>query len=90
MTPSARIKPTRWLPRVVMTLAAWVVAFLIATAMLAVFGDELGSLPLPLRALVISGVLVVVMANLVMPVLAAAIARWITLRYEPREPGGAG
>jgi antibiotic biosynthesis monooxygenase (ABM) superfamily enzyme len=64
--------------RLVTTLAAWLVAFLIATALLRLFGDQLGSLPLELRALVISGVLVTLMANLVMPVLGAAIARWMT------------
>jgi antibiotic biosynthesis monooxygenase (ABM) superfamily enzyme len=64
------------LTRVVTTLAAWSVAFLIVTAILTLLGDELTSLPLALRALVISGVLVAVMTNLVMPVLSAAIARW--------------
>jgi antibiotic biosynthesis monooxygenase (ABM) superfamily enzyme len=52
------------------------VAFVVATALLTLFGDELGSLPLALRALVISGVLVALMVNLVMPVLSVAIARW--------------
>lgn len=66
-----------WFARLVMTLAAWLVAFLIATGLLTFFDDELGSLPLVLRALVISGVLVGLMANLVMPVLSTAIARWL-------------
>jgi antibiotic biosynthesis monooxygenase (ABM) superfamily enzyme len=65
------------LMRAVTTLAAWLVAFLVATALLTVFGDELASLPLAVRALVISGVLVALMANLVMPVLSAAVARWM-------------
>jgi antibiotic biosynthesis monooxygenase (ABM) superfamily enzyme len=69
MTPSK-------LARLLTTLAAWAVAFLIVTAILTLFGDELKSLPLALRALVISGVLVAVMNNLVMPVLSGAIARW--------------
>jgi antibiotic biosynthesis monooxygenase (ABM) superfamily enzyme len=51
------------------------VVFGVVTALLTVFGDELGSLPLALRALVISGVLVALMVNLVMPVLSAAVAR---------------
>jgi hypothetical protein len=71
MTPSK-------LTRLVTTLAAWLVAFLTVTAILTLFGDELKSLPVPLRALVISGVLVALMTNLVMPVLSAAIARWTT------------
>jgi antibiotic biosynthesis monooxygenase (ABM) superfamily enzyme len=64
------------LSRVMTTLAAWLAAFLIVTAILTLFGDELTSLPLALRALVMSGVLVILMTNLVMPVVSAAIARW--------------
>jgi antibiotic biosynthesis monooxygenase (ABM) superfamily enzyme len=51
----------------VTTLGAWLVAFLAVTALLALFGDELESLPLRFRALVISGLLVALMVNLVMP-----------------------
>jgi antibiotic biosynthesis monooxygenase (ABM) superfamily enzyme len=69
-------RPPPWLARAVTTLGAWLVAFLVVTALLTLFGDELGSLPLALRALVISGVLVALMVNLVMPVLNAALARW--------------
>ena len=65
-----------WLAPVATTLGAWLVAFVVVTALLTLFGDELGSLPLALRALVISGLLVVLMVNLVMPVLSAAVARW--------------
>jgi antibiotic biosynthesis monooxygenase (ABM) superfamily enzyme len=65
----------RWFAAVATTLAAWLVAFLVVTALLTVFGDQLGSLPLALRALVISGVLVAVMVNLVMPVVSAALGR---------------
>jgi antibiotic biosynthesis monooxygenase (ABM) superfamily enzyme len=62
-----------------MTLGAWIVAFVVVLALLTLLGDQLKSLPLALRALVISGVLVSLMANLVMPVLGAAIARWLTV-----------
>jgi antibiotic biosynthesis monooxygenase (ABM) superfamily enzyme len=75
MTPSK-------LARLMTTLAAWPVAFFIVTAILTLFGDELKSLPLALRALVISGVLVVLMTNLVMPLLSAAIARWTACATE--------
>jgi antibiotic biosynthesis monooxygenase (ABM) superfamily enzyme len=60
-----------------MTLGAWLVAFLVVTGLLTLLGDELGSLPLGLRVLVISGVLVALMVNLVMPVLNVAVARWL-------------
>jgi antibiotic biosynthesis monooxygenase (ABM) superfamily enzyme len=57
--------PPPWLAPVVTTLGAWLVAFLVVLALLTLFGDELGSLPLALRALVISGLLVALMVNLV-------------------------
>jgi antibiotic biosynthesis monooxygenase (ABM) superfamily enzyme len=63
-----------------MTLAAWPVAWLVVVALLSVIGDQLGSLPLALRALVISGVLVALMANLVMPLLGHVAASWLTRR----------
>lgn len=59
------------------TLGAWLVAFLVVLTLLTLLGDELGSLPLALRALVISGLLVALMVNLVMPALSAALARWL-------------
>jgi hypothetical protein len=74
MTPTASPK-SRVPARLVMTLAAWLVAFLTVTALLELSGDELATLPLPVRALVISGVLVTLMANVVMPLLNSAIAR---------------
>jgi uncharacterized membrane protein len=63
--------------RAVTTLAAWLVAFLLVTALLAFFGHELSSLPLALRALVMSGVLMTVMTTLVMPALSVAVGRWL-------------
>jgi antibiotic biosynthesis monooxygenase (ABM) superfamily enzyme len=69
------------------TLAAWLVAFLTVTTLLTLFGDELAALPLALRALVISGVLVALMANLVMPVLSVAVTRWLAGPPQTRPPG---
>jgi antibiotic biosynthesis monooxygenase (ABM) superfamily enzyme len=77
----------RWLAPLATTLGAWLVAFLVVTALLTVFGDELGALPLALRALVISGVLVGLMVNLVMPVLSIAIARWLPAPPRARRQG---
>jgi len=69
---SARVR--RWQAQAVMTLAAWLVAFLTVLVVSTAFGHELGSLPLPLRALVLSGILVALMVNLVMPVVSVAVA----------------
>jgi antibiotic biosynthesis monooxygenase (ABM) superfamily enzyme len=78
----------RWLAPVATTVGAWLVAFIVVTALLSILGDELGSLPLGLRALVISGVLVALMVNLVMPVLSVLVARWVAGRPQSRPPDG--
>jgi antibiotic biosynthesis monooxygenase (ABM) superfamily enzyme len=77
MPPSAEsaTTPTPWAATVGLTLSAWVVAFIVVTTLLTLFGDELGELPVALRALVISGVLVALMVNVVMPWLARSIDR---------------
>jgi antibiotic biosynthesis monooxygenase (ABM) superfamily enzyme len=62
-----------WLVRLLSTLAAWLIAFLVVWTLLTVFADELKTLPLPLRALVISGILVSLMVNLVMPLLSLMV-----------------
>src|SRR5262245_10597041 len=69
----------RLLASLLTTLGAWLVAFGVLTALLSLFGDELGALPLALRALVISGVLVPLIVNLVVPVVRLAVARWLAV-----------
>jgi hypothetical protein len=73
-----------WLVPVMTTLAAWLVAVLVVTTLLTLFGDELASLPLALRALVMSGVLATLMANLALPVLSVAIAHGLGEPPVPR------
>jgi antibiotic biosynthesis monooxygenase (ABM) superfamily enzyme len=55
--------------RVKFVLLAWVAAFLIVMALFEVVGAELQDLPLPLRALAISGVLVVSMTQVAIPLI---------------------
>jgi antibiotic biosynthesis monooxygenase (ABM) superfamily enzyme len=78
----------RWLAPVVMTLGAWLFAWLVVAGLLTYFGKQLASLPLGVRALVMSGLLVALMVNLVMPVLSAAIARLKRRPRRARLPGG--
>lgn len=78
---------------IVMTVGAWLVAFVVVLTLLTLLGDELKSLPLALRALLISGVLVTLMANVVMPLLSVVIARWLSgvpTADVPREHASAG
>jgi hypothetical protein len=60
-----------------MTLGAWLAAFCVVTAILAIFGHQLATLALPFRALVFGGALVAVMVNLVMPALGRVIDGWV-------------
>jgi len=76
----------RWLAPVAMTMAAWLVAWLVVAGLLTFFGKQLGSLPIGLRALVMSGLLVALMVNLVMPAVSRAIARFGSRRPRPRLP----
>jgi antibiotic biosynthesis monooxygenase (ABM) superfamily enzyme len=62
---------------VVTTVAAWLVAYGVVAALLVLFGHQLARMPQALRALVMSGVLVALMINLVMPLLNVAVARWL-------------
>jgi antibiotic biosynthesis monooxygenase (ABM) superfamily enzyme len=66
---------SRLLAKVATTIAAWVVAFLVVTVLLSLFGDQLAALPLAVRALIMSGVLVALMVNLAMPVVGVGIGR---------------
>jgi antibiotic biosynthesis monooxygenase (ABM) superfamily enzyme len=72
--------------RLATSVIAWLVAFLVVTALLSLLGDQLASLPLAVRALAISGVLVALMGNLVMPLLARLVARWLAGGPEARPP----
>ena len=64
-----------WRVRLATTAAAWLVAFATVMTLSTAIGDQLQTLPPALHALVISGVLVVLMANLFMPVIGALATR---------------
>jgi hypothetical protein len=83
-------RPQRWLVAAVTTVTAWLVAFVVVMALLTLFREQLASLPVALRALVISGVLVTLMVNLVMPALGGAVVRMLVSRTRPRLAGGPG
>ena len=55
--------------RVTFVLLAWLAAFVIVMALFLAFGTQLRELPLALRALVISGVLVVTMTQVAIPLI---------------------
>jgi antibiotic biosynthesis monooxygenase (ABM) superfamily enzyme len=55
--------------RLTFVLLAWAAAFIVVMALFLAFGDTLEDLPVPLRALTISGVLTVAMTQLAMPLI---------------------
>jgi antibiotic biosynthesis monooxygenase (ABM) superfamily enzyme len=59
-------KPT-WRIRIITTLIAWAIAFLIVFTMLSLFGRQLEALPHAVSALLFTGILVPIMGNVVMP-----------------------
>jgi antibiotic biosynthesis monooxygenase (ABM) superfamily enzyme len=68
--------------RVVATIITWMAAYAIVTLVFLVGGEALAGAPAPVRALVVSGVLVIVMVNVLMPALTRLIARL----FAPRPP----
>jgi antibiotic biosynthesis monooxygenase (ABM) superfamily enzyme len=55
--------------RVTFVLLSWLAAFVIVMALFLAVGGTLEDLPLPLRALAISGVLVITMTQLAIPLI---------------------
>jgi antibiotic biosynthesis monooxygenase (ABM) superfamily enzyme len=55
--------------RATFVLLSWFAAFMIVMALFVAFGAQLDDLPLPLRALSISGVLVFSMTQVVIPLI---------------------
>lgn len=69
-------------------LLTWVAAFLIVVALFSAFGEQLKGMSLPLRALIVSGALVIAMNFLVMPGLARLLARFEDSGGPPGERDG--
>jgi len=66
-------------------LLMWLAAFLIVMGLFVFFGEQLRSLPLPLRVLVLTGVLIALMSQVVMPGLNRMFASFLS--RGKRNPG---
>lgn len=66
--------------RAATTLAAWLAAYVVVTAVVTAGGATLARAPRSLQTLVISGVLVILMVNVVMPAIGATMTRLFTAR----------
>jgi len=67
------VPPPRWK----MLLVTWIAAYPIITLLLGVFGSTLGHLPLLLRTLTMSGLLLTLMTYVVMPRMTILFRRWL-------------
>jgi hypothetical protein len=70
--------------KLVTTGMAWLVVYLLLLTLFSIFEDQLAALTLPVRLLVVSGVLVTVMANLVMPMVIRIVGAWLGRRSNRR------
>jgi antibiotic biosynthesis monooxygenase (ABM) superfamily enzyme len=73
MRPSQRATP----PRYKMFLLTWLAIYPLITAILWLFSSFLALFPLPLRTLILTGVLVYLMTYIVMPKLMKLFYRWL-------------
>ena len=65
--------PKKWK----LAILVWIAIYPTITLILALFGDPLKSLPLPLRTLVITAIVVPLMVLLIMPMLQKLFSRWL-------------
>ena len=72
-------------PRFKMALLTWAAAFPLLTALNVLFGPQLAALPLPVRTLLLTGLLVGLLTYVIMPRLTRWCADWLLL---PSAAGG--
>ena len=63
--------------RLLAMLLLWIAAYAILMTLFVVFGESLNAMPLPLRVLIVSAVLVVVMSQVVIPIVTRIVARYL-------------
>jgi len=76
--------------KLVTTGMAWLVVYVLLLTLFSIFDDQLAGLTLPVRLLVVSGVLVTLMANLVRPMVMRIVGAWIGRRSIRRPAGVSG
>ncbi|MEM8906202.1 MAG: hypothetical protein AAGD05_00020 [Bacteroidota bacterium] len=64
-------------PKYKIALLTWIAIYPLITAILLVFGESLAQLPVPLRTLVLTMVLVPLMVYWAVPLLRRCFARWL-------------
>ncbi len=73
----ARLSGQNKPPRYKVFLLTWLAIYPLITGIFLLFGKQLSLLPLPIRTLLLTGVLVYLMTYIVMPWLMAAFHNWL-------------
>jgi antibiotic biosynthesis monooxygenase (ABM) superfamily enzyme len=73
MSKHQKLQP--WQQRVLGTLLGWIAAFAVVSAMQLAIGEWLQTLPEVVHILILTGVLVTIMGNVMMPAINKLIAR---------------
>ncbi len=81
----SRVSMERQLARLATFLLTWLAAFLIVVGLFSAFGQQLRAMSPQLRALTLSGLLVVAMNFLVMPAVTRLVSRFIRLGTSSEE-----
>jgi antibiotic biosynthesis monooxygenase (ABM) superfamily enzyme len=80
--PARHSRTPRLVRRIVTTLLAWIGAYLVVNVVVLVGGRALATASPARQMLVISGTLVAVMVNVLMPLIAGVVARLSTRKPE--------
>ena len=83
--PSRGEQPSAAPPRYKLALLTWAGAYAVITLILVVLGPLMAPWPLPLRTLLISGLMVVALTWAVIPLLTRLFRGWLTTAL--RDPG---
>jgi hypothetical protein len=73
-------KGTTFARRVAITVAAWAAAYAVVNVVVMAGGSRLATAPRGVQTLVVSGTLVIVMVNLLMPAIGGLVGRLFTAR----------
>ncbi|MEO1258882.1 MAG: hypothetical protein AAFZ15_08785 [Bacteroidota bacterium] len=76
-TVSSQIKATTQPPKYKIALLTWLAIYPLITFILMLFGEPLNQLPLPIRTLVLTVVLVPIMVYWAVPLLRNWFAKWL-------------
>ncbi len=85
MAYDRRVPGTRGVAKLASLVLLWIGAYATLMILFLLFGEQLNPLPLAVRVLLVSAILVIVMSQLVIPLVAKTITRWFGTRTDRRD-----